>query len=101
MSVSYSKNDFAINSASREPSDQIDKEKEDVVSGSIAPKYRGTVADRQDMITLYVRLLARHCDGSIDDNGSGKKQVLRRNFKFITMLGFGSTVICSWEVILP
>lgn len=31
----------------------------------------------------------------------GKKQVLRRNFRFITMLGFGSTVICSWEVILP
>lgn len=31
----------------------------------------------------------------------GKKQVLRRNFRLITMLGFGSTVICSWEVILP
>jgi len=40
-------------------------------------------------------------EGDVDDDGSGKKQVLRRNFKFITMLGFGSTVICSWEVILP
>lgn len=50
---------------------------------SVAPKYIGTVADQRDMMTL------------------GKKQVLRRNFRFITMLGFGSTVICSWEVILP
>ncbi|KAK4506653.1 hypothetical protein PRZ48_000385 [Zasmidium cellare] len=27
----------------------------------------------------------------------GKKQVLRRNFKFFTMLGFASTVMVSWE----
>lgn len=56
---------------------------EDVVSHTVPHKYRGTAADQHDMITL------------------GKKQVLRRNFKFITMLGFGSTVICSWEIVLP
>lgn len=50
---------------------------------SVAPKYMGTPSDQRDMIVL------------------GKKQVLRRNFRFVTMLGFGSTVICSWEVILP
>lgn len=56
---------------------------DDVAASTIPPKYRGTVADRKDMSTL------------------GKKQVLRRNFEFITMLGFASTVIVSWEIILP
>ncbi|KAH8602283.1 amino acid transporter-like protein [Bisporella sp. PMI_857] len=46
-------------------------------------RYRGTEADKRDMLTL------------------GKKQVLRRNFKFITMLGFASTVMASWELMLP
>jgi len=55
MSITFGKDDVAINAASRAPSDdRIEEEKEDVVSGSIAPKYRGTPADRQDMITLYV-----------------------------------------------
>ncbi|KAJ9652941.1 hypothetical protein H2198_007850 [Neophaeococcomyces mojaviensis] len=31
----------------------------------------------------------------------GHKQVLRRNFRFVTMLGFASTVMASWEIILP
>lgn len=51
---------------------------------SIIPeKYRGTSADQRDMSML------------------GKKQVLRRNFRFITMLGFASTVMASWEILLP
>ncbi|KAF2107377.1 amino acid/polyamine transporter I [Lophiotrema nucula] len=45
----------------------------------VAQKYQGTDADRQEMAML------------------GKKQVLRRNFNFLTMLGFASTCICSWE----
>ena len=70
----------------------FDKIEEDRVSGeerafiastTVPQKYLGTEADRRDMITL------------------GKKQVLRRNFGLITMLGFGSTVICSWEIVLP
>jgi hypothetical protein len=36
--------------------------------------YQGTAADRRDMRIL------------------GKQQVLRRQFKFVTMLGFASTV---------
>lgn len=36
--------------------------------------YQGTAADRREMRML------------------GKKQVLRRQFKFVTMLGFASTV---------
>ncbi|KAM0723329.1 hypothetical protein Q7P37_001531 [Cladosporium fusiforme] len=52
------------------------------VNDSIPVKYRGTTADQRDMAML------------------GKKQVLRRNFKFVTMLGFASTVMASWEVLL-
>ncbi|KAL3475629.1 amino acid/polyamine transporter I [Aspergillus californicus] len=50
--------------------------------GQVAPKYLGTVADRSDMNTL------------------GRTQVLRRNFRFISILGFACTLICTWEVIL-
>ncbi|KAF2728896.1 amino acid transporter-like protein [Polyplosphaeria fusca] len=46
---------------------------------NVAERYRGTDADRHDMTVL------------------GKKQVLRRNFTFLTMLGFASTCIASWE----
>ena len=43
----------------------------------VPEKYRGTSADEHDMSVL------------------GKKQVLRRNFNFITMLGFASTVFAA------
>ncbi|KAI7509426.1 amino acid transporter-like protein [Hortaea werneckii] len=52
------------------------------MSSSVPTKYRGTAADARDMKFL------------------GKTQVLRRNFRFITMLGFASTVMASWEVLL-
>ncbi|KIX02539.1 uncharacterized protein Z518_08480 [Rhinocladiella mackenziei CBS 650.93] len=48
----------------------------------VPEKYRGTSADKRDMTIM------------------GKKQVLRRNFSFITMLGFASTCVASWEGIL-
>ncbi|RLL98784.1 hypothetical protein CFD26_106363 [Aspergillus turcosus] len=50
--------------------------------GLVAPKYMGTVADQRDMSAL------------------GRVQVLRRNFRFISILGFGCTLISTWEVIL-
>lgn len=43
------------------------------ISAAIPEKYRGTQHDKREMSML------------------GKKQVLRRNFKFVTMLGFAST----------
>ncbi|KAF2173010.1 hypothetical protein M409DRAFT_62647 [Zasmidium cellare ATCC 36951] len=49
------------------------------VSDSIPTQFRGTTADQPDMNIL------------------GKQQVLRRNFKFFTVLGFASTVMVSWE----
>lgn len=56
---------------------------DDAAADTIPLKYRGTLADQKDMSIL------------------GKKQVLRRNFKFVTMVGFASTVIVSWEILLP
>ncbi|GLA57177.1 hypothetical protein AtubIFM54640_003302 [Aspergillus tubingensis] len=50
--------------------------------GLVAPKYMGTVRDQRDMSAL------------------GRVQVLRRNFRFISILGFGCTLISTWEVIL-
>jgi len=47
-----------------------------VFAGSTVPvKYRGTRNDKDDMAVM------------------GRKQVLRRNFKLPTMLGFASTVV--------
>lgn len=55
---------------------------EKVFSGSTVPaKYRGTRSDKSDMAVL------------------GRTQVLRRNFKFPTMLGFASTVLVAWEIL--
>jgi len=52
----------------------VDYDVDDVFPGSDIPaKYQGTAADRRDMSML------------------GKKQVLRRQFKFATMLGFATT----------
>ncbi|KAE8348933.1 amino acid/polyamine transporter I [Aspergillus coremiiformis] len=51
--------------------------------GLVEPQYMGTIIDKKDMKTL------------------GRAQVLRRNFRFISILGFGCTLISTWEVILP
>ncbi|KAF4165317.1 hypothetical protein CNMCM6936_007925 [Aspergillus lentulus] len=62
--------------------DDIAQEAGYPVKGLVAPKYMGTVADQRDMSAL------------------GRVQVLRRNFRFISILGFGCTLISTWEVIL-
>ncbi|KAL8713676.1 MAG: hypothetical protein Q9220_002202 [cf. Caloplaca sp. 1 TL-2023] len=48
----------------------------------VKEKWAGTHIDKQDMVTL------------------GRRQELRRNFQFLTILGFGSTLICTWEILL-
>ncbi|KAK5131032.1 hypothetical protein LTR08_001382 [Meristemomyces frigidus] len=58
-------------------------ERNDAVKGSHLPaKYQGTAADRMEMVML------------------GKEQVLRRQIKFSTLLGFASTVMVAWEFCL-
>ncbi len=54
----------------------------DVFGKALPARYVGTATDRHDMSIL------------------GKKQVLRRQFKFSTMLGFASTVMVAWEFVL-
>lgn len=70
-------------SKSAELSKNVDEQTFGATRGStVSEKYQGTRFDQQDMSML------------------GKKQVLRRQFKFSTMLGFASTVIVAWEFVL-
>ncbi|KAI9706796.1 MAG: hypothetical protein M1820_004767 [Bogoriella megaspora] len=63
--------------------DQYGRRDEKVFEGTSVPKeYRGTAADAYDMAVM------------------GKKQVLRRNFSFKTMIAFTSTVMVAWEILL-
>ncbi|KAK5046045.1 hypothetical protein LTR84_008502 [Exophiala bonariae] len=59
------------------------EEKEIDEPGVVPARYRGTAHDKKEMSVM------------------GKQQVLRRNFKFVTMVGFASTVMASWEILLP
>ncbi|CAG8146698.1 unnamed protein product [Penicillium salamii] len=53
---------------------------ESLHEGHVAPKWRGTLADQADMSVL------------------GRDQVLRRNFRYVSIVGFGCTLIATWEV---
>ena len=55
-----------------------DVELQDVEQSHVPPKYRGTEEDRLQMKVL------------------GRVQETRRMFNFITMLGFGSTLMVTW-----
>lgn len=55
---------------------------QDGAKSHVAAKYMGTEGDRAQMRML------------------GRTQETRRVFTFITMLGFGSTLIVTWEVLL-
>lgn len=69
--------------AMKTPDNAAKEEESTMRAGStVAKRYGGTVHDQQDMFML------------------GKKQVLRRRFKFSTMLGFACTVMVAWEFIL-
>lgn len=49
-------------------------------SVEVAQKWRGTEADQYDMLVI------------------GRPQQLRRNFQLVTILGFGCTLISTWEI---
>lgn len=61
----------------------VDEKLDNVVDTHVPVKYRGTQADKRDMMVV------------------GKKQELRRNFKLLTMTGFASMVVCAWEGLNP
>ena len=50
-------------------------------SRSLESKWQGTSTDQHDMAVL------------------GRVQQLRRNFHLVSLVGFGSTLICTWEII--
>ncbi|KAK0849254.1 hypothetical protein LTR03_005335 [Friedmanniomyces endolithicus] len=52
------------------------------VASHVEPKYGGTAADQRDMQEM------------------GRVQELRRNFKFMSVLGFGTTLIGTWNFFL-
>ncbi|KAK5164589.1 uncharacterized protein LTR77_009795 [Saxophila tyrrhenica] len=52
----------------------------DTFEGALRDKYQGTAQDHRDMRTL------------------GKTQVLNRNFRFISTLGFACTLMSTWEI---
>ena len=57
-------------------------EAQDSAKSRVSAKYLGTEGDRAQMRIL------------------GRTQETRRVFTFITILGFGSTLIVTWEVLL-
>ncbi|KAF2729355.1 putative GABA permease [Polyplosphaeria fusca] len=46
----------------------------------VKEKWKGTDVDRHDMLVI------------------GRPQQLRRNFHLVSILGFGATLICTWEI---
>ncbi|ERF69373.1 hypothetical protein EPUS_08645 [Endocarpon pusillum Z07020] len=71
---------------SETPKTQVDPTLEacemDEYDTNVPKKHRGTDADRRDMQI------------------HGRKQELHRIFGFVSMMGFGSTLICTWEILL-
>ncbi|KAM3421995.1 hypothetical protein BST61_g2372 [Cercospora zeina] len=62
--------------------DSSEEDAHELSEYAVAKKWRGTPADRKDMSQL------------------GRVQQLRRNFQFLSILGFGCTLIATWEVLL-
>ncbi|KAL6714500.1 hypothetical protein ACLMJK_007925 [Lecanora helva] len=65
-----------------ETKERIEVELHELSEGSlIESKYMGTNADRHDMNVL------------------GRRQVLRRNFQLVSMVGFAAVLIATWELL--
>jgi choline transport protein len=87
-----------------EDSHAIDDLNDGVVLSTVPAKYRGTNTDKKDMQTLgKVQVLRVSTPDQQDERANDHLIDLssyQRNFKFLTMLGFASTVICTWEILL-
>ncbi|EXJ56541.1 hypothetical protein A1O7_06885 [Cladophialophora yegresii CBS 114405] len=84
--VDAMKEDTTVISSAEQPKNDLyshDGDKDLDEDFGVPERYRGTADDKREMSML------------------GKKQVLRRNFRFVTMVGFASTVMASWEILLP
>lgn len=67
--------------------------------GRVAAKWRGTHADQADMSALGREQVLRVCLLSITVTSSSVL-TLQRNFRYISIVGFGCTLIATWEVVL-
>ncbi|KAF7503562.1 hypothetical protein GJ744_003635 [Endocarpon pusillum] len=77
-----SKAEFGDASTTYVDAKDADYELDAVYETTVAEKHRGTITDQHDMQVL------------------GRVQELRRNFGFMSIIGFGSTLICTWEFVL-
>jgi hypothetical protein len=97
-----------------ESSQELDElEEQGVVALTVPSKYRGTATDRRDMQTLGKLQVLRVSAGTGCHRWTIRLECLliivyvtdpsftpQRNFRFVAMLGFASTVICTWEILL-
>lgn len=69
-------------------------------NGDVPIEYLGTATDMRDMITLGKKQLLRV---SVSPKSISRRvaHTVKRNFRFITMLGFASTAMATWEILLP
>lgn len=67
-------------------------------ANAVPAKYRGTANDKHDMSVLGRKQVLRV---RLPDSRRAQLTTEQRNFRFITMLGFASTAMASWEVLLP
>lgn len=71
-----------VNNKGRATADEQGYDFQDGAKSHVSAKYLGTEGDKAQMRML------------------GRTQETRRVFTFITILGFGSTLIVTWEVLL-
>jgi choline transport protein len=81
--------------------DDIQIVEKDTDDGGIPSRYRGTATDKRDMMVLGKKQVLRVSEINQPHRLSSWINLSKRNFKFITMLGFASTVTASWEFLLP
>lgn len=68
--------------------------------GLVKPRHMGTLADQRDMSALGRVQVLRVSGHQRNRFHVNKADTVQRNFRFISIVGFGCTLICTWEVIL-
>lgn len=74
----------------------------DEMQSTVPKRYQGAEEDKEEMKALgrLQELRVRERRGNRYRHVNPLMRYPQRNFTFITILGFGSTLICTWEVVL-
>lgn len=106
--IQDSKQDPTVISSAEQPKSDIslqdaEKDLDDDDSFNIPEKYRGTATDKKEMSMLGKKQVLRVCISHRVGHTctASKLTATQRNFRFVTMVGFASTVMASWEILLP